>query len=60
MLPGKLTQFQLEFPAQLKSELRALPRAKSVSLTIVASSTNEAGQTFAKTTTVKLKGQAKG
>ena len=57
--PGRLSQFKLKFPSKLKSDLKALPAKKSVTLTITAIARNLVGQTTTTTTTVKLKGQAK-
>jgi hypothetical protein len=57
--PARLTQFKLPFPAKLKSDLKALSAKKSALLTIDATATNLVGQTTTRTTTVRLKGQAK-
>jgi hypothetical protein len=54
--PGRIFKFKLKFTPQLKSRLAALPRGKSLTLTVTASATNLVGQVSAKTTTVKLKG----
>jgi hypothetical protein len=59
VVPNRLFQYKLPFPSKLKSELKALPAKKSVSLTITATATNAVGQQTTKTTTVKVKGQAK-
>jgi hypothetical protein len=59
VVPNRLFQYKLPFPSKLKSELKALPAKKSVSLTITATATNTVGQQTTKTTTVKIKGQAK-
>ncbi|MFI5027662.1 MAG: hypothetical protein ACHQCF_01610 [Solirubrobacterales bacterium] len=56
VVPGKLAKFKLKFSAKLKSQLRSLPHGKSLTLSVVASAKNAAGQTFTKTTAVKLKG----
>jgi hypothetical protein len=59
VVPDRLFQYKLPFPSKLKSALKALPAKKSVSLTITATATNTVGQQTTKTTTVKVKGQAK-
>jgi hypothetical protein len=59
VVPGRLFQYKLKFPSKLKSQLKALPAKKSVKLTITATATNLVGQRASRTTTVKLKGQAK-
>ena len=55
--PGKIARFTLKLPALLKSQLRALPPAKSLKLKVTTSAANAAGQATVSVTTVKLKGQ---
>ena len=59
VVPGRLFEYKLKFPSKLKSELKALPKKKSVKLTITATATNLVGQKATATSTMKLKGQAR-
>lgn len=56
--PGTLGHFTLKFPSILKTQLRALPRSKSIKMTVTVTADNAAKQASSRAITVKLKGQA--
>ena len=56
--PGAPARFTLGFPRPLRSALAALPRRRSLKLTIEATATDLTGAVSADATSAKLKGQA--
>jgi hypothetical protein len=56
---GTLTRFTLNFPAKLKSALTGLPRGKSATLRIQASTTDVAGRAVVDRANLKLRGAKK-
>jgi hypothetical protein len=57
--PGTLGKFVLLFPQKLKTALKALPKKRSLTLTVTASAPNVVGAPTVKTLKLHLKGQAK-
>jgi hypothetical protein len=57
--PGTLAKFKLLFPQKLQAALKALPKKRSLTLTVTASAPNVVGSPTTKTLKLHLKGQAK-
>lgn len=54
---GQITRFKLRYPGRLRSSLAALPRKRSLVLSVTVSGANAAGQAATSATRMKLPGQ---